>query len=299
MNFGDFHLASLSDGVFRLDGGAMFGIVPKPLWKKRAPPDRLNRITLGLRPLLIRTGTKNILVDTGIGAKDDLKFRRMFAVRQQEHLTASLAAEGLAPQDVDLVILTHLHFDHTGGSTLPGPDGSAIPAFPRARYVVQRGEWEDALHPTERSRASYLPPNFLPLQERGLVDFVEGDVEVAPGVRVLVTGGHTRHHQAVLVESAGRKAIYFGDLIPTTAHVDLPYIMGYDLDPLQTLLKKKELVPRAAQEGWLCFFEHDAARPAGFIRYEGKRATLEPWAPGAAEGACAVPPAVQPPAGGR
>lgn len=277
MKLGAFDLDPLTDGSFRLDGGAMFGVVPKPLWARRARPDRLNRITLGLNPLLIRGAGRTILVDTGIGAKDDRKFRGMFAVRQPQGLLTALAALGLAPADIDTVVLTHLHFDHAGGSTVRERDGRIVPTFPRARYLAQRGEWEDATHPSERTRASYLPPNFVPLQEEGRLDLLDGDAEVVPGVRVLVTGGHTHHHQVVRIESAGRTAIYWGDLIPTTAHVDLPYIMGYDLDPLQTLRKKKELVPRAVEEGWLCFWEHDPARPAGRIRYEGKRAVVEEW----------------------
>ena len=205
MQFGDLELVPLFDGFFRLDGGAMFGVVPKPLWERRAPADARNRIQLGLRPLLVR-GERTLLIDAGIGAKMDEKSADIYGIDRSVDLPRTLAAAGLTPEDVDLVLATHLHFDHAGGFTVRQGGGRLTPAFPRARYVIRRGEWDDAVRPHERNRASYLAENFLPLQEAGAIDFLEDDAAVMPGVRVVRTGGHTMHHQMVVIESGGRTA---------------------------------------------------------------------------------------------
>jgi glyoxylase-like metal-dependent hydrolase (beta-lactamase superfamily II) len=272
---GDLELVPLTDGTFRLDGGAMFGVVPKPLWEKRAPADPRNRIRLGMRPLLVR-GARTLLVDAGVGGKMDAKSVEIYAIDRSRHLDHALGDAGIAREAIEIVLATHLHFDHAGGFTTSDAGRGVVPAFPRARYVVRAGEWEDATHPHERNRASYLAENFGPLQSAGVLDLVEGDVTVMPGVRTVRTGGHTRHHQIVFIESGGRTAVFAADLIPTVAHVDDPWIMGYDLYPMETLAFKRRFVREAIEREYLIFFEHDPDVAAGYIRESGGRRFVEP-----------------------
>ena len=275
MTFGDFELIPQSDGFFRLDGGAMFGVVPKPLWQKRTEPDERNRIRLGLRPLLVRTGKHTVLIDAGIGGKMSPKDADIYGIDRAVDLVASLASSGLTPADVDVVIATHLHFDHAGGFTLNN-DGAIQPAFPNATYYIRRPEWEDATHPHERNRASYLSENFVPLRDAGVVTFTDDDREILPGISVQRTGGHTMYHQLVRIESGGRTGVFVADLIPTTAHVDEPWIMGYDLYPMDTLAFKKQFIREAIDREYVIFFEHDPAIPAGIIRERQGRKFVEP-----------------------
>lgn len=275
ITLGKFKLLIVSDGKFWLDGGAMFGVVPKILWNKLNPADEMNRIELGLNCLLIQTPENNILVDTGIGEKIDEKFREMFRVERDSNLIESLNKIGLKPEDIDFVINTHLHFDHCGGNTIEKNDKPA-PTFPKAKYIIQKQEWHDATHPNERTKASYLKENFVPLEEAGQLILVEGDHEILPGVKVINTNGHTRGHQSVLIESKGKKAIYFGDLIPTTSHIKIPYIMGYDLYPLDIIEKKKEILNRAIKENWLLIFEHDPKIVFAYLVEENGKQTLKP-----------------------
>ncbi len=275
MRFGDLELLPLTDGTFRLDGGAMFGVVPKPLWQKRAPADDRNRIRLGLRPLVVR-GERTLLIDAGIGGKMDEKSIEIYAIDRSRHLDHALADAGVRREDIDIVLASHLHFDHAGGFTTRDDRGRLVPAFPRARYVVRTAEWEDAMHPHERNRASYLAENFAPLAEAGALDLVDGDDAIMPGVRVVRTGGHTMHHQIVMIESGGRTAVFAADLMPTAAHVDEPWIMGYDLYPMDTLAFKRGFVREAIAGHYLIFFEHDPDIAAGYIRDEGGRKRIEP-----------------------
>jgi glyoxylase-like metal-dependent hydrolase (beta-lactamase superfamily II) len=279
MRLGDFDLMSLSDGVFRLDGGAMFGVVPKPLWEKRAPADANNRIDLGLRPLLVRTGGQTVLIDAGIGSKMRPKEIEIYGIDRRRHLDHALAEAGLGADDIDVVIASHLHFDHVGGFTAL-VDGVVQPRFRRARYLVRRAEWEDATHPHERNRASYLTENFVPLEAAGVLDFIEGDGEVLPGLSVWRTGGHTMHHQLIKIESGGRTAVFVADLMPTTAHLDEPWIMGYDLYPMDTLFYKKQFVREAIDREYVIFFEHDPRVAAGIIREKGGKKFVEPLGDG-------------------
>ncbi len=274
MTLGDLELVSLSDGSFRLDGGAMFGVVPRPLWEKKAQPDDRNRIRLGLRPLLV-LGEKRMLIDAGIGDKLDAKHAEMYGVEDPNHLESSLAAAGLEPADIDIVLATHLHFDHAGGFTRRESAGFA-PRFPNAQYLIRRGEWEAAMTPSERTRASYQPESFLPLADRGLVRFIEEDQEIIPGVRVRRTGGHTEHHQLVEMSGGGRKAIFVGDLIPTTAHLADAWIMSYDLFPATTLEFKCGVVREAVDREHVILFEHDPEVAGGVIRLTGGKRTIEP-----------------------
>jgi glyoxylase-like metal-dependent hydrolase (beta-lactamase superfamily II) len=274
MQFGDLTLTPLWDGSFRLDGGAMFGVVPKPLWEKRTSADEKNRIRLGLRPLLVQ-GEKTLLIDAGIGGKMDAKSVEIYAIDRSRNLDHSLADAGISRDAIDIVLASHLHFDHAGGFTARDQDGALVPAFPRARYVVRTAEWDDAAHPHERNRASYLRENFVPLADAGVLDLVAGDAVIMPGVRVVRTGGHTRHHQIVVIESRDATAVFTADLIPTTAHVDEPWIMAYDLYPMQTLEFKRTFVREAIEREYLIFFEHDPDVAAGYIREVNGRKHVE------------------------
>lgn len=272
MKLGAFEIYPVTDGRFRLDGGAMFGVVPKVLWEQCCPADELNRIPLSLTCLLIRAHGKNILVDTGLGAKEDPKFRHMFAVERTPTLLDSLNRLGLGREDIHMVINTHLHFDHAGGNTMTQNDGTIASTFPRARYYTQHGEFEDAARANERTKASYRRDNFTPIAHVNQWEFLHGDSELLPGISVLVTAGHTRCHQSVKIESEGNVAFFLGDVIPTVSHLPLPYIMGYDLFPLQTLETKRWILDRALAEQWLLLFEHDPLVQGGHVRkdQEGK-----------------------------
>jgi methylmalonyl-CoA epimerase len=271
---GDLELISLFDGFFRLDGGAMFGVVPKPLWEKKTTPDARNRILLGMRPLIVR-GVRTMLIDAGLGGKDDAKFHEIYGVDRSRNLDHTLAEAGLSVNDVDIVLASHLHFDHCGGFTYRDASGKLRPTFPRAQYVVRRGEWEDATHPHERNRASYLADNYVPLAEAGVLQLVDDDQTIMPGVRVKRTGGHCMHHQVVYIESAGKTAIFAADLVPTTAHIDNPWVMGYDLYPMDTLAAKKAFFADVADRNALVFFEHDPAVAAGYIKEDKGKRTYE------------------------
>ncbi len=262
---GDIRVHVLSDGRFRLDGGAMFGVVPRVVWEKTDPADEKNRVDLALNVALIEAGGKRILVDTGMGDKWGEKERGIYALDRSTHLLASLRAIGLGPEDIDVVINTHLHFDHAGGNTR-NLDGRVVPTFPKARYVVQLGEWEDATRPHERNRASYLEENYVPLAAARQLDTVQGELELAPGVRVMPVGGHTAYHQMVVVESRGETLAIPTDIVPTASHLPLPFIMGYDLFPLGTLETKRRLLARALDEQWSLLFYHDPRVAVAKIR---------------------------------
>jgi len=265
-------LTSVNDGFFKLDGGAMFGVVPRPLWEKQAPPDGRNRILLGMRPVVVEAEWGRMIVDCGVGDKVDAKFADIYGLDRRRHLDHALADAGLNAESFDYVLATHLHFDHFGGATTRDASGSVKPRFPKATYFIRRGEWEDATHPHERNRASYRPDDFLPLEKAGVVGFYDADQEIQPGVRVVRTGGHTGQHQIVFLESGDKTAVFTADLIPTTAHIQDPWIMGYDLFPMETLTFKKRFIREAIEREYLIFFEHDPEIAAGYIREkDGKR----------------------------
>jgi glyoxylase-like metal-dependent hydrolase (beta-lactamase superfamily II) len=280
---GDFTVHALDAGSQRLDGGAMFGVVPKPLWEKRIPADDRNRIPLAMRCLLVETSDALVLIDNGAGNKESDRFRDIYGIDNSAsgaghatRLEDAIAQAGFTVDDVDLVIDTHLHFDHAGGNTRLLPDGTTALSFPRARYVVQRGEFEWAHVRNERIQASYLPHNFDPVMNAGRFDFVDGDVDIIPGISVLRTPGHTPHHQSVLVRSGGETACFLADVIPTAAHLPLPWIMGYDVEPLVTLESKRWLLQRARDEEWLLVFEHDPATAWGSLDPAESRPVLRP-----------------------
>ncbi len=255
----------------------MFGVVPRPLWAKTNPPDERNRIKMALRPLLIVTSEARILVDTGIGDKLDPKWADIYRIEHTDTLESSLARAGFRPEDITHVVLTHLHFDHAGGATRLR-DGQPVPTFPRARYLVQRAEWEDANAPNRRSRSSYLPINFVPLAESEQLDLLDGSTFLLPGVELLQVGGHTRGLQIVRIKSQDKTAVYWSDIIPTRSHIATPYVMGFDLYPLVTMEQKERLVNQAVDEHWLCFLGHDPDVAAGYIHRDGERYSFEPVA---------------------
>lgn len=274
MQFGTFTLSAVSDGTFWLDGGAMFGIVPKTLWNRYNPADTFNRIELGLNCLLIQAPEHNILIDTGVGEKLDKKMREIYRIEKNTNLIDSLRGIGLERGDVDFVINTHLHFDHCGGNTVE-EGGTIIPTFPQAKYVIQKQELFNATHLNELTKGSYLSENFIPIEEEGQLILADGDFEILPGIHLMVTGGHTSGHQSVIIESDERKALYLGDLIPTTSHIKIPYIMGYDLYPLDLIEKKKQILDQALKENWLLIFEHDPRIVFASLVEEGGKPQLK------------------------
>jgi len=272
---------TLEGGRQRLDGGAMFGVVPRTLWKTRIEPDDRNRIPLAMRCVLVEHPDGLVLIDTALGNKEDSKFLDIYGVENQglegaTQLEDALASAGFLPRDVKWVINTHLHFDHAGGNTTMDPDLENDPrrhirmTFPNATYVVQRGELEFARHTNERTRASYLPHNFDPVAAADRWRLLEGDGEILPGIRARVTPGHVPWHQVLLIESGGETAVFVGDLFPTTAHLPLPWIMGYDLEPLRTLESKRAFLAEAVAGGWRMIFEHDPRVAMGRPVREGK-----------------------------
>jgi glyoxylase-like metal-dependent hydrolase (beta-lactamase superfamily II) len=262
LTVGDFELSIFSDGTYPLDGGAFFGVVPKIMWSRKVASDERNYAQAGLNSLLIRTGKQNVLVETGMGNK--LSERMVKFYGQPAQLLASLAAGGVAPEDIDVVINTHLHFDHCGWNTVR-KDGKIVPTFPRAKYYAPEGEWQYARRPSERDAISYIPENYDPLVQSGQMTLLKGGEEVVPGISVKTFPGHTAHMQAVIVESGGRTACYISDLIPTMAHLDLTWGMAFDLYPLQTIESKKQYYAKAVPEKWLTVFTHDASEPWAYV----------------------------------
>ena len=274
---GSIRIHAIEAGVQQLDGGAMFGVVPKPLWERRIPADSRNRIPLALRCLLVEAPNALVLIDTGVGNKEDEKFRDIYGISnggEPTRLEDGIRHAGFEPSDVDIVLDTHLHFDHAGGNTFLDEAGRIRPSFPQARYVVQKGELSFAASQNERIRASYVLHNVVPVTDAGLWDLIDGDREVTKGVRVVPTPGHTPFHQSVLIESDGTVACYLADVCPTSAHLPLPWIMGYDLEPLVTLESKRGLWTRALEEDWLLVFEHDPRVPWGRLDPDADRIQL-------------------------
>jgi glyoxylase-like metal-dependent hydrolase (beta-lactamase superfamily II) len=293
--FHSFHIGhlrchTLEGGLQRLDGGAMFGVVPRTLWRTRIEPDERNRIPLAMRCLLIEHRDGLVLVDTALGNKEDAKFLDIYGVENQglegaTQLEDALASAGFLPKDVKWVVNTHLHFDHAGGNTTMDPElendprRHVRPAFPNATYVVQRGELDFARHTNERTRASYLPHNFEPIAAANRWRLLDGNTDILPGVSVRVTPGHVPYHQVVMVSDAGETAVFVGDLFPTTSHLPLPWIMGYDLEPLKTLESKRALLADAVAGRWRLIFEHDSRVVMGTAVQDGRNVALQDVTP--------------------
>jgi len=263
LTLGDFELSIFSDGVYPLDGGAFFGVIPKIMWSRKAEADERNYVQAGLNSLLIRTGEQTVLVETGMGNK--LSERMVKFYGQPAQLLANLAAGGVSPEDIDIVINTHLHFDHCGWNTVRDKNGNAVATFPRAKYYAPEGEWQYARRPSERDAISYIPDNYDPLMQSGQMTLLKGGEEILPGISVKTFPGHTAHMQAVIVESGGQTVCYISDLIPTTAHIDITWGMGFDLYPLQTIESKKEYYAKAVAGKWLTVFTHDPKIPWAYV----------------------------------
>ncbi|HHJ51944.1 MAG TPA: MBL fold metallo-hydrolase [Caldithrix abyssi] len=270
MKIGDYDIFTVETGYVSLDGGAMFGVVPKVLWQKTNPADELNRIQLAMRVMVIRSEQRLIVVDAGVGYKMNEKLSKIYNVDHQKYtLEESLAAHNLKPEDVTDVIITHLHFDHIGGATYYDGDQLKL-TFPNANHYVQAEQWHWALHPSDKDKASYMPENFLPIQEAGKLVQLDGPKQLFPGIDVLVMFGHTPGMQLPKISDGQTTLLYCADLMPTASHIPLPYIMGYDNNPLITLEEKKRILPQAVEEGWILVFEHDPFRAAGTVEKTDK-----------------------------
>ena len=265
----------LSDGIIKFDGGTMFGQVPKMLWESKVPTDRRNRITLGLNCLLIQIGGKNVLVDAGVGSKELDNEKDTYGL-VPSRLTKGLRSMGLSPKDIDAVILTHLHFDHSGGCTRLDRTGSLVPTFSRATYYVQEGCWEEACSPNERCQGVHRSEDFSPIDERGQLQLLSGDHEIYPGLWVRVTDGHAKGHQIVLMNHGGERIAFLGDIVPTPYHLDLAAISAFDQFPEETLERKRELLTQAEREGWLIIFAHGHDQRAGYLERRNGSAYLRP-----------------------
>lgn len=270
MEIGKYSIESLETGKFSLDGGAMFGIIPKVLWERSNPADRENRVALSARSMLLRSRNRNILIDTGMGEKWDEKSYSIYDINQNKSpLVSTLRDKGLSPEDITDVILTHLHFDHTGGST-KYENGKLVPTFPNAKYYVQKKNFDWATAPSDRDKGSYLQENFTPLMHEGILYFTEGNTFFDDEIELLPVNGHTFGQQLVKVSDTTNTVLYCGDLIPFSSHVHLPYIMGYDLQPLVTLEEKKKYLRQAVEENWILFHEHDPFNSCSIVESSGK-----------------------------
>ena len=262
MQIGDYRVEVIPDTEFRLDGGAMFGVVPRNLWAQVCPPDDQNRIRLTMNCVFIDTGEEKVLIETGIGDKWTPRETAMYGIERERPFAETLRAKtGVAADEITIVVNTHLHFDHAGGNTTRNVDGEVVPTFKNARYFVSAAELEHADTPSERDRASYLMDNWVPLRESGQLETKEGDYEVVPGLRMQTEPGHNRSMQCWRLDRGGNTVFGFADLVPMRAHIRPPWIMGYDLFPLETLEAKKRLLPKAVEENWLCLFYHDPDAP--------------------------------------
>lgn len=253
----DKEVYSIVDNSFKIDGGSMFGVVPKIIWERMMVPDESNRITLDLNLLLVKAEGKNILVDSGIGDTLNEKQKKIYGVEKESNLEKALFEIGLKPEDIDLVILSHLHLDHAGGSVKFNSKGEKVPRFPKAKHVIQIEEWKYALHPDERTKATYMVENFQVLDEYGLIELVKGDREIVPGIRVKLTGGHTKGQQVVFIQGGDKTILYPGDIIPTISHLRIPYVAGVDIYPLEVMEVKKKLIQDCLEYNWMIAFDHE------------------------------------------
>ena len=265
----------ISDGVIKLDGGSMFGQVPKMAWENSVVTDRKNRMTLGLNCLLLQLGGRNVLVDTGVGSKDIDNDKESLGL-VPSRLLKGLKGLGLGPKDIHAVILTHLHFDHSGGCTRLDRVGNIVPTFPKAKYYVQEACWDEACNPNERCHVSHRADNFLPIDERGQLEMLNGDSEIFPGLNVIVTDGHAKGHQMVMANHGGERIVFLGDIVPTPHHLNLAVISAFDRSPEVTLERKRDILGQAEKQGWLLVFSHGHDVRAGYLERKGDMGYLRP-----------------------
>jgi glyoxylase-like metal-dependent hydrolase (beta-lactamase superfamily II) len=270
MKFGKFEIFSIVENSFKIDGGAMFGVVPKIIWQKFNPPDHNNLVKLDINLLLIKTDGENILIDAGIGDALSERQRKIFGVESASGLKKRLSELDLTPEDINLVILTHLHADHAGGVIRLDKEGRKIPRFPNARHVVQIKEWEEAMHPDERTSVTYFTSNLKILEQEKLLELIDGEDEVATGIRLVNTGGHTPGHQAVLIEDGKNKILWAGDIIPSTHHLKIPYVASVDLFPRETMEQKRKFLQMCLDDGWTLAFDHDLKVKLGKLENVGE-----------------------------
>ncbi|HEV2991275.1 MAG TPA: MBL fold metallo-hydrolase [Candidatus Angelobacter sp.] len=268
---GDFELIVVSDGVYRADGGAFFGVVPKVLWERKVKADEINRLSVGLNSVLVRTGKLKVLIETGIGNKLTEKQKRIW--QTQEKLLENLRLAGVEPEEIDIVINSHLHFDHCGWNTVYR-EGRAVATFPKAKYFAPEGEWRHGQLQLERDRVSYINDNYNPLIDSGQMQLFDGQAEITPGISVVPYPGHTRNMYAILIQSGGKTACYISDLVPTSWHLEPTWLMAYDLFPLETIENKKKYYERAIPEQWLTIFTHDPEIPWGYLEKAGDKIVL-------------------------
>lgn len=275
MQIGDYTISTIVADTFGLDGGAMFGIVPKPLWERKYPADSQNRIDLATRVLLIEGNGRKILVDTGNGTKWDDKYRAIYKIQSGDRdLIDTLHSRGIEPNNITDVLLTHLHFDHAGGATVM-ENGDLLPTFPKATYYVQESNWKWANEPTEKDAGSYRQENFVPLKEHKVLELVRGEVEIFPGIQLVISDGHSKGQQLPLITGDGKCLFYCGDLVPTAAHLSMPWVMGYDNFPLTTIQEKKKYLVRAVEEHWTLVLEHDLGNEAFTLSRDGNKYIID------------------------
>jgi glyoxylase-like metal-dependent hydrolase (beta-lactamase superfamily II) len=269
MKFSNFEIFSIVENSFKIDGGAMYGVVPRVIWQRFNPPDPDNMVKLDINLLLIKTDGENILIDTGIGDTLSEKQKKMYGIEKSSALEKNLFEHSLTPENIHLVLLTHLHADHAGG-VIKVENGQKVPRFPNARYVVQLKEWEEAMHPDERTSATYFTSNLRILEDEKLLELVDGEDEVAKGIKLINTGGHTPGHQAVLIEDGENKIIWAGDIIPSTHHLRIPYVASVDLHPKETMEHKKRFIKMCLNDGWALAFDHDLKVKIGKLEKVGE-----------------------------
>lgn len=269
MKFRNFEIFSIVENSFKIDGGAMFGVVPKIIWERLAPPDEKNRVKLDLNLLLVKSESKNILIDAGMGDALNEKQKKIYGIEKPSDLKRSLSELNLTPEDIDLVILTHLHADHAGGVVKLDKSGKKASRFPNARHIVQIKEWNDAMSPDERTSATYFTENLKLLEESNLLELIDGEDEVVKGIRVTNTGGHTPGHQAVLIEDGKNRILCPGDIIPSTSHLKIPYVASVDLFPQETMAQKRKFLDMCINDGWVLAFDHDLNIKLGKLEKAG------------------------------
>ncbi|MGB8658161.1 MAG: MBL fold metallo-hydrolase [Candidatus Zixiibacteriota bacterium] len=275
MKLGNLEIFSIVENSFKVDGGSMYGVVPRVIWQRFNPPDADNMVKLDINLLLIQTDGENILIDTGVGDALSERQKKMFGIEKESQLEKALSAHQLAPEDIHLVLLTHLHADHAGGVIRVGEDGRKAPRFPKARHVVQLKEWEDAMHPDERTAATYFTSNLKILEDENLLELVDGYDEVAKGIKLTNTGGHTPGHQAVLIEDKEFKLLWAGDIIPSTYHLKIPYVAAVDLFPRETMSQKRRFLQMCLEDGWALAFDHDLKVKIGKLEKVGEEIKIK------------------------